>query len=659
MPRRRGNHRHHKLLSQAVTDGVPVHRAHHLGSNRRADQIADHLGAHLGTDHLGAHPATDHLGANHIRAHVPPDGGHDLHQRILRLLQRGVRPVRTALHVQQLCAPGFAACFAGTTYFLSVTFDVDYDSMPAAARTSLVDALRGQFCGRMANVGIVCEEASLALELTAGPAGSGRRARRTGTTNATVEMPRGTTRTQAIAIAADIEAEPITAGYVMVGNGGATTTSTAASVTSESTSPDLTTNTSGSADSEKGIDSLLLVLIISVVVLVVGLTALVLRHRHQHTPGLGDLPKGGLGGTPIAFDKTSGMTPAQQIARAQLQQARLEGAATTNDQQPPSQQQPQPPIQDENYAVLASKSKRKRDAQAAPPLETLSTYAALGPQAHEATATAAAAAATATPEQQTYALLASQSKRNMKPGATAASGGAYAQLSPGSAAPVAGNLYAHTPAHGPARLLSDPVYEPARLGSETYETIDVKLSPGSAAPIAGNPAGTHAPAHGPERLLSEAVYEPAHLGSETYETIDDVDPTYDVDPQFHAVAQPLVNDDYEAPAALEPTAVFSFFGTGRNNNAKAAGGGDPTYEFDQQPDAVAQPPGKGGYEVPAALGTDLDNAEAAGGGDPTYEFDQQPDAVAQPPGNGGYEVPAALRTELGTGPDNAKVAGVV
>ena len=134
-------------------------------------------------------------------------------------------------------------------HFVIVTFDVDYNAMQDAARTSLAEALKGDFCGRMASAGIGCAEASLvALELTAGPAGSVRWVRRTGTTHATVEMPRGTTRTQAVAIAEDIEGDPITAEYAMAGNGGTTTISTAASVASESI-PDLNANTSGSADS--------------------------------------------------------------------------------------------------------------------------------------------------------------------------------------------------------------------------------------------------------------------------------------------------------------------------------------------------------------------------------------------------------------------------
>ena len=67
----------------------------------------------------------------------------------------------------------------------------------------------------------------------------------------------------------------------------------------------------------------------------------------------------------------SGDTSAQQIARAQLQQAGLEGAATTNAQQP---QQPPTPV--ETYAVLPSKSKRNIKTARHP-----ETHAALGPLA--------------------------------------------------------------------------------------------------------------------------------------------------------------------------------------------------------------------------------------------------------------------------------------
>ena len=110
--------------------------------------------------------------------------------------------------------------------------------------------------------------------------------------------------------------------------------------------------------------NLILVFLLLVIVFVV-----VLRRRRNRAPKLGVLPSGGIGGNPTVFANNCGMTPAQQIARAQLQQARLEGAATVSVCLAVCATRP--PKQNETYAGLERN-------KAAPPPET---YTALGPQA--------------------------------------------------------------------------------------------------------------------------------------------------------------------------------------------------------------------------------------------------------------------------------------
>lgn len=360
-----------------------------------------------------------------------------------------------------------------------MTFDVDYTAMSAGAKASLATALEAPFCGRIAAAGVPC--ADLVVELAPDTAGSGgRRARQSGATNATVALPSGTRRSQANNISDSIVANPIA---VQTDDG--PVTSTAASITAHLSVDAVEVETETTEESS---DVLLPVLVIVVIIMLAGCIALVLRHRSLHSPiDLGP-PKGGLGGTPISFDKNSGMTPAQQLARAQLQQARLEGAATASAQPPSQPSTTVFPTQEETYAVLASKS--KRNIQAAPPQET---YAALGPQAHDA----ADAAAAAPPRQETYSSLASQSVRKPVAGAP---GGPYAKLSPGMPAPVVGNTYQYL--------------------AET----------------------SHAP---PVPITDRPAPQP---GTETYETIDDIaEPMYEVDPQSSAHAEPLGNDHYELP----------------------------------------------------------------------------------------------------------------
>ena len=368
--------------------------------------------------------------------------------------------------------------------------------------------------------------------------------------------------------------------------------------------------------------------------------------------------------------------PKGEVARAQLQQARLEGAANPNVQEPQ-----QLPTQDETYAVLASKS--KRNITAAPP-----RYAALGPQAPNAAessaleARAAAfeadnATATAPPVQDTYACLTPKSKRNIKPG-TAASSGAYAQLSPRSGVPGAVDPDAipiFNPVHpvpGTAEYVPDyeaiDEAEPMYMSCQGHEnvTATVCAKPGRrrsavgasfyAALLKGTEqgyenddaagGGAAAPGGAYAQLVprSTAPGDAASVftfnavrpvpGIEEYvpdyEAIDDVEPTYMT--VLTATDQPQVPDlspghGIVTPLSASPgSTVLSSFYTSLT----------PTSSPPVSPavSPMSTGPQQHGHESPA-----YDNAEAVGGDHHGPGLDPQPHAVAQPLGDDNYDVP--------------------
>ena len=326
-----------------------------------------------------------------------------------------------------------------------------------------------------------------------------------------------------------------------------------------------------SVDAVAAVDTLLLNLIIVVVVLGIVFVA-VIRHRRQRTLKLGIigvLPKGGLGGAPIAFDKNSGMTPAQQIARAQLQQARLEGPPMTNDKPPP-----QPPTQD----------KRKCDIKTDPALET---YASLGPLAHQAdTGTGTAA----------YALLSPR---------------------PAAAAPGAENAYADpVPGTETYETIDD-----ATFANSTYMAVAPGTEQGNYAALS---AGTRQDAAydnaeaGPDgayALLSPRSAANPVLGTDTYEMIADadatyIDPTYMSDPTYMVCAPDTTRGHANATPLSSPSAstegTYVALSTGAEpgyENPAPVHGIDSTY-FTVTMSAGANQ----GHDANAAY----DNAEAVG-----------------------------------------------
>lgn len=138
-------------------------------------------------------------------------------------------------------------------------------------------------------------------------------------------------------------------------------------------SQDIMGDGKGPVDVTASDGALMLNLIIAVLVLVIVFLGVVVRRRRNRAPKLSVLPTVGIGDAPIVLNGR--LTAAQQIARAQLQQARLEGAVTASAMSVSvSVRAPQPRTQqNETYAVLERN-------KAAPPPET---YAALGPQARQ------------------------------------------------------------------------------------------------------------------------------------------------------------------------------------------------------------------------------------------------------------------------------------
>ena len=199
---------------------------------------------------------------------------------------------------------------------------------------------------------------------------------------------------KARAIAASIAASILAGSAVPASNAlGATVTVSAVSVdlppqtmsptpapSSSPSEPFILSDGKGPVDVTASDSALMMNLILAVLVIGIVFVGVVVRRRRNRAPKLGVLPTGWIGDAPTGSAKNGRMTAAQQIARAQLQQARLEGAVTASTMSVSvSVRAPQPRTQNETYAVLERN-------KAAPPPET---YAALGPQARQAAAAAA------------------------------------------------------------------------------------------------------------------------------------------------------------------------------------------------------------------------------------------------------------------------------
>jgi hypothetical protein len=110
------------------------------------------------------------------------------------------------------------------TYTVSVTFNVDFNTMDDASKETMRTNAKTAFCSRITATGVTCVVADLTVTLSAGTRRA--RTRQTGTTVATVTLPAGTTSAQATAITNDIINNPVT----ITSDTGATTTSTGATV---------------------------------------------------------------------------------------------------------------------------------------------------------------------------------------------------------------------------------------------------------------------------------------------------------------------------------------------------------------------------------------------------------------------------------------------
>jgi hypothetical protein len=100
-------------------------------------------------------------------------------------------------------------------FFITATFDADFNALSAWARVSLETRLKSAFCDRITAAGVTCNKADLQLTLSAGSRRSARRS--AGTTIATVTLPMGTTQAQATAISNDIAVNPITVAGIIDG----------------------------------------------------------------------------------------------------------------------------------------------------------------------------------------------------------------------------------------------------------------------------------------------------------------------------------------------------------------------------------------------------------------------------------------------------------
>jgi len=101
------------------------------------------------------------------------------------------------------------------SFFITATFDADFNALSSFDRASLQMRLKSAFCDRIAAAGVACDKADLQLTLSARSRRSARRS--ASTTIATVTLPMGTTQAQATAISNDIALNPITVAGIIDG----------------------------------------------------------------------------------------------------------------------------------------------------------------------------------------------------------------------------------------------------------------------------------------------------------------------------------------------------------------------------------------------------------------------------------------------------------